>query len=71
MSDRRPSVTDIREHYRPNVEALSDMDLLRMVRGDFEKGTPKYIAGPLSDLASDIAQERGIEFPYFASFFTT
>ena len=71
MSDRRPSVTEIKEHYRTNVETLNERDLLRMVRGDFEKGTPKYIAGPLQDLAFEIAQERGIEFPYFASFFTT
>ena len=68
MSKRHTS-TEIIEHYRPNVEVLSTSDLFRMVRGDFEKGTPKYIKEPLQKLASDICRERGIEFPNFTAWF--
>lgn len=67
---KRPTPTEIREHYRPNVEALSTSDLLRMVRGDFEKGTPKYIKQELVTLANVICIERGIQFPSFTACFT-
>lgn len=68
---KRPTAQEVREHYRADVEALSTQDLLRMVRGDFEKGTPQYLAKPLRELATGIAQDRGIEFPLFTSYFTT
>ena len=67
---KRPTPTEIRKHYRPDVEALSTRDLLRMVKGDFEKGTPKYIKQELVTLASVICIERGIAFPSFAACFT-
>lgn len=67
---KRPTPAEIREHYRPNVEALSTPDLFRMVRGDFEKGTPKYIKTELVTLANIICIERGIQFPAFAACFT-
>lgn len=68
---KRPTPTEIKEHYRPDVEALSTPDLLRMVRGEFEKGTPKYIERELVKLANVICIERGIEFPTFTAYFTT
>jgi len=67
---KRPTPTEIREHYRPDVEALSTADLLRMVRGDLEKGTPKYIERELVTLANVICIERGIQFPSFTACFT-
>jgi len=67
---KRPTPTEIREHYRPDVEALSTPDLLRMVRGEFEKGTPKYIKQELVTLASLTCISRGIQFPVFAACFT-
>ena len=67
---KRPTPTQIRDHYRPNVEALSRTDLLRLVRGDVEKGTPQYIKKELQHLANNEAQSRGIEFPIFTACFT-
>jgi hypothetical protein len=67
---KRPTPTEIRDHYRPNIEALTTRDLLRMVRGDFEKGTPKYIKKELQHLANIEARSRGIEFPTFTACFT-
>ena len=52
------------------MEALSTPDLLRMVRGDLEKGTPKYIKQELVTLANVICIERGIQFPSFTACFT-
>ena len=54
----RPTADEVQAHYRPDVEALNTQDLLRMVRGDFEPGTPAYIARPLQDLAITIAQDQ-------------
>ena len=69
---KRPTPTQIRDEYRPNVEALSTSDLLRMVRGGdcFAKGTPQYIKKELQHLAHIEAKSRGIEFPIFAACFT-
>jgi hypothetical protein len=69
---KRPTPTEIRDAYRPNVEALSRTDLLRMVRGGdcFAKGTPQYIKKELQHLANIEARSRGIEFPTFTACFT-
>ena len=70
---KRPTPTEIRDHYRPNVEALGNDDLLRMVRGGdcFAKGAPQYIKKELQTLATIEAQERGIDYPIFAACFTS
>ena len=67
---KRPTPQEIRDHYRPNVEALSTSDLLRLVKGGVEKGTPQYIKKELQHLASVEAQSRGIEFPFFTACFS-
>jgi|SaaInlV_120m_DNA_3_1039746.scaffolds.fasta_scaffold110571_1 hypothetical protein len=67
---KRPTPQEIRDHYRPNVEALSTSDLLRLVRGGVEKNTPQYIKKELERLANDEAQSRGIEFPTFTAYFS-
>jgi len=66
----RPSPQAIRDAFRPDVEALSTPDLLRLVRGGVEKGTPQYVKKELQHLASVEAQSRGIEFPYFTACFS-
>lgn len=68
---KRPTPTAIRDHYRDNVAALRPIDLARMVRGEFEPATPKYIRKELLYLANEESLKRGIEYPYFASFFVT
>jgi hypothetical protein len=68
---KRPTPTEIREHYKPDVEAMRTSDLLRMATDEgFEKRTPKYIKTELIGLANMECKNRGIEFPIFAKFFS-
>jgi hypothetical protein len=67
---KRPTPQEIRDHYRPNVEALSTSDLLRMADSEgFSKVTPKYIRTELVSLAIDECTSRGITFRSFARAF--
>ena len=52
---KRPTPTEIRDHYRPNVEALDTDNLLRMVRGGdcFAKGAPQYIKKELHIMTTE------------------
>jgi hypothetical protein len=64
---KRPTPQQVRDHYRADIEALPTPDLLRMVRGDFEPGTPAYFSEPMRDVAIEVAQARGIAFPTFTA----
>ena len=71
VPEAKPTNLEIQQYYRKDVQRLSDSDLLRMVRGDFEPDTPPKFKRALTNLATDIAQKRGIKFPYFTALFST
>lgn len=62
---KRPTPTQIRDNYRPGIEALATDDLLRMAKmsANFATGTPQYIKKELQTLATIEAQRRGVPNP--------
>lgn len=63
---KRPTPTQIRENYAPQVRECSLSQLATMIRGELE---PKWIGEALVPLAIEEAERRGIEYPPFWALF--